>query len=106
MKTGPLKPYISPERGETLREGIKKFIMEAPRSARDISVEVGIMEKEVVSHLEHIRRSCHSHFVIIPAVCRSCSFRFEKRGRLKKPGRCPLCHGESLSAPLYFIKEG
>lgn len=104
MKTRPLKPYISPERGETLRQGIIKLLMEGPHNARDISAEVGVMEKEVVEHLEHIRKTFHSRFVVKPAECRRCGFSFTKRDRLKKPGRCPMCHSESVSAPLYSIK--
>ncbi len=104
MKARPLKPYISPERAETLRKGIVKLLMEGPLSARDISAGVGVMEKEVVEHLEHIRKTFHSRFVTTPAECRRCGFSFAKRERLKKPGRCPMCHSESVSAPLYSIK--
>ncbi len=104
MKARPLKPYISPERAETLRQGIIKLLMEGPISARDISSGVGVMEKEAVEHLEHIRKTFHSRFVTSPAKCRRCGFSFTKRERLKKPGRCPMCHNESVSAPLYSIK--
>lgn len=104
MKARPLKPYISPERSETLRQGIIKLLLEGLHSTRDISAEVGVMEKEVVEHLEHIRKTYHGRFVISPAICRRCAFIFEKRERLKKPSRCPLCHSESVSAPLYSIK--
>jgi hypothetical protein len=32
-----------------------------------------------------------------------CGFIFRKRDRLKKPGRCPVCHGEHIQDPLFSI---
>jgi hypothetical protein len=42
--------------------------------------------------------------MVIPAACKKCNFVFRKRDRLKKPGRCPLCHGESIDDPLFHIR--
>jgi predicted Zn-ribbon and HTH transcriptional regulator len=75
-------------------------------SAHEISGYVGIPEKEVYGHLEHIQRSLNksgNKFVVIPAACKRCGFVFKKRGRLKKPGRCPVCRGESIEEPLFSI---
>ena len=60
---------------------------------------VGIREKDVAGHLEHIRHSLQREgqkLRIVPAQCHGCGYRFTKRQRFKKPGRCPLCKGESI----------
>ena len=105
MKKGPKEPTFPIERGETIRQGIIRLVTGRELTAKDISASVGIMEKEVAAHLEHIRKAFHDRFVVTPAECRHCGFIFAKRERLKKPSRCPLCHSESISAPLYSIEE-
>lgn len=54
------KPYLPPERLETVRLEITGLIKGAPLSAGDISTLVGVPEKEVGFHLEHIRRMVHN----------------------------------------------
>jgi len=105
MKKGPKGPAFPIERGETVRQGIIRLMTGCELSAKDISASVGIMEKEVAAHLDHVRKTFHGRFVIKPAQCNRCGFIFSKRERLKKPGRCPVCHSESVSAPLYSIEE-
>jgi len=75
-------------------------------SGKDISAEVGIREKEVYEHLEHIRKSAGKAFIVTPARCRKCNFIFDKREKIKKPGKCPVCHNQSIEAPLYAIRSG
>lgn len=78
-----------------------------PISAHEISALAGVPEKEVYGHLEHIRKSLNKSdrkLVVTPAVCKGCGFVFKKRGRLKKPGRCPVCRGESIGFPLFAIQ--
>ncbi len=80
---------------------------QGPFSARDLSGLVGIPEKEVAGHLEHIRQSLHRtgrRFVVQPAECVKCGFVFEKRERLTRPSRCPVCKSESLHAPLFSLE--
>jgi len=79
---------------------------QGPLSARDLSGLVGIPEKEVAGHLEHIRASLHRtsrRFVVLPAECAKCGFVFDKRERLTRPSRCPVCKSESLHAPLFSL---
>lgn len=79
-----------------------------PMDAIDISQSVGIMEKEVYGHLEHIARSLHGHtrkLGIYPARCLTCDFSFEKRTRFTRPGRCPRCRGNRIKRPAYEILE-
>lgn len=90
----------------TVRRELVAALEEGPCSAKDLSAAVGIPEKEVYGHLEHIQRTMSAsgrHFTVTPAECRKCGFVFSKRERLKKPGKCPACRGESIREPLFFI---
>jgi predicted Zn-ribbon and HTH transcriptional regulator len=101
-------PFIPEERHQTVRRQIMSILNEGTFSARDISAEVRIPEKEVYGHLEHIKRTADKkehHMRIIPAECVKCGFVFGKRERLKKPGKCPVCKGELIREPLFSIKE-
>jgi transcriptional regulator len=90
---------------ETIRQAIREFLMGGPRTLRDISQELRISEKEALGHLEHIARARgHGRLGMDPAQCNSCGYEFRKRGRLGKPGRCPVCKSESISQPRYYIK--
>jgi predicted Zn-ribbon and HTH transcriptional regulator len=111
MKKKPLKPFVPVERRETIRQKIVALLESGDSpglSAKDISVEAGVSEKEVYGHLEHIQltmnKSSHT-FVVTPAVCKKCGFVFRKRERLNKPGRCPVCRGESMQEPLFFVED-
>jgi hypothetical protein len=69
---------------------------------------VGIPEKDVHGHLRHIRETLHRsgrNLNVTPAECVKCGFVFRKRERLTKPGRCPVCHGESIHAPLFSVQR-
>lgn len=107
-KQKPREPSVPAERHETIRKEILHLLMGQTLSAKDISAEVHISEKDVYEHLEHIERSTHKtghHLAVISAECSKCGFVFKKRERLKKPGRCPICHGEKIQEPFYTIKE-
>lgn len=85
------------------------IIEEGEHSAKDISREAGIPEKDVYGHLEHIRKSLKSlkqaGLRVTPAECKKCGFVFKKRERLTKPGKCPVCRGTSILEPLFSIEE-
>jgi predicted Zn-ribbon and HTH transcriptional regulator len=77
-------------------------------NAREISRELGIAEKDVVRHLEHLARTAAAsggRLRMNPAVCEDCGFVFRERRRFSKPGRCPRCKGTHLRAPSYFIES-
>ncbi len=100
---------IPRERSETARRRILVLLAERPRSAKEISAEARIPEKEVCGHLDHLRKSLRREgrrVAVTPAECLACGFVFRKRERFGKPGRCPVCRGESVSDPLYFVPEG
>ncbi len=90
---------------ETVRQRIRELLEFAPRTLRDISQELRISEKEALGHLEHIALAKGpGRLEIEPSECNSCGYVFRKRGKLGKPGRCPVCKGESISRPRYYIK--
>ncbi len=100
-------PVIPREEKATIRQAIVALLEENTLSAREISARVRIPEKEVLYHLEHIRNATHDderHLLLTPAVCRKCGFTFTKRGRLTKPGKCPVCRNEQIAEPLYGFK--
>jgi predicted Zn-ribbon and HTH transcriptional regulator len=76
-------------------------------SAREISGEVGITEKEVAEHLAHIARSVSSQgkkIILTPATCFACGYVFEDRKRYTRPGRCPQCKKSHLQSPRFYIR--
>ena len=108
MKKGPKEPAIPVSMHHTMRHEILSALERGLRSAGEISREVRISEREVYGHLEHIRKTASrsaNHLIITPAECRRCGFIFSKRERLRKPGRCPLCRGESIKEALFSISE-
>lgn len=107
MKKKSKEPFIPLERNETVRREMVSFLKEQTLSVREISGYVRIPEKEVYAHLDHIKKSIandEQKLIIEPAICRKCSFVFKKRERMSKPGKCPICHGESIEEPLYSIR--
>lgn len=104
QRTGPGEP---PARQVTVRDALCEALQSETLSAREISAAVGISERDVAGHLEHLRRSVRRqgrHLQVIPASCHHCGFEFSKRTRLDRPGRCPRCRGESLSEPRFHLE--
>lgn len=81
-------------------------------TSKEISGAVGIREKDVLEHLEHIARSFHKgkqggrEFVVEPSECLDCGFVFRKRERLRTPSRCPVCKSEGITETRFGIKGG
>ena len=97
------------EETESTRRQIRTLLEEGPRTAKEISSVVHRSEKEVESHLEHLRRTLHAEgrrLNQVPAECRGCGFVFRKRDRLKAPSRCPVCKGEAISDPSFRVAGG
>lgn len=109
MASGRDRQSGPPERNESIRRSIVSLLREGPLSARQLSARAGIPEKEVYGHLPHIRKSVSrlmGRLVVTPAECTRCAFVFRKRDRPARPGRCPVCRGESITEPLFSIEEG
>jgi predicted Zn-ribbon and HTH transcriptional regulator len=103
MRSRPKQPSIPAERYDTLRQEIVSLLSHESLSARELSEQVGIPEKEVLEHLEHIKIALHGGLVVDPALCLRCGFLFRKRDRLKGPGRCPVCQGEHIEDPRFSV---
>ncbi|MDP3027948.1 MAG: transcriptional regulator [Deltaproteobacteria bacterium] len=106
MKTRPKEPFVPPEKHNTIRQEMISVLRGRTLSAREISAEVRISEKEVVYHLEHIRMATQKsgeQLLIIPATCKRCGFEFKKRERMSKPGKCPICRSEQIQEPFFSI---
>lgn len=107
MKKKPKKPFTPAERQETVRRKIISVLAGQTLSAKEISADIRVSEREVYEHLEHIQRTVNKKehcLIVIPAECRKCGFVFRKRDRLRKPGKCPVCHGELIQEPLFSIR--
>ena len=92
---------------ETIRQQMIELLAGGEYTDRDLSQLLGIPEKDVVYHLEHIARSVNGQkrkLKVIPARCMECGFAFDDRRRFSKPGRCPRCKGEHLQDPRYHIQ--
>ncbi len=95
-------------RDETIRRQVMEHLRGGEFSARQLSGDLGIREKEVYDHLEHIRKTMHrgtQMLVVIPPECRKCGFTFVKMERIRRPGKCPRCKEESVQEPLFTVKQ-
>ncbi len=103
------KPVSRPcEAKDTARRRIRALLEEGPLTAKEISSAARIAEKEVEAHLESLGKTLRAEglrLAQVPAECRGCGFVFRKRDRLKGPGRCPVCRGESISDPGFLIER-
>jgi hypothetical protein len=105
MKARP--PAVPVARLATLRREMTELLASAPLTAREISAALGIPERGVCSHLEHIRRSLHRQgrqLQVLPPVCHHCGFDFPGRQRLERPGKCPRCRSQSLAEPRFSVR--
>jgi predicted Zn-ribbon and HTH transcriptional regulator len=108
MKEKPKAPIIPHAMHDTVRQEIIAELLERPCTARELSAVVRIPERDVSGHLEHIKKTIASserHLVVMPAECKKCGFIFSKREKLKRPGKCPICKGESIREPHFVIEE-
>ncbi len=101
------KPPPQPvERTQTLRQSIRQYLEDGPHSARELSSQVGLREKDVVAHLEQLQRSLRAagkRLLVDPAVCLSCGFVFRKRSRLSRPSACPRCREQRIDPPTFSV---
>ncbi len=104
--TGSEKPIVPADRKETVRRRILSLLSGQSLTARQISAEVGIPEREAYAHMPHVKRTVArlgGRLAVTPAECRQCGYVFRKRERPNRPGRCPVCRGESISEPLFAV---
>ena len=88
------------------RKELIGLLRDHPVSLHQLALLLDSDEHAVETDLGHLVRSLrHSEWrtVVTPARCRRCGFRFQGR-RLHKPGKCPLCKGTWISAPLIGVE--
>lgn len=98
---------VPAERGETVRESLRRALCDGPATARDLSKRVGIRERAVADHLDHLARSLArrgERLAVEPSECLDCGFVFSRRERYTRPGRCPECRGRRISLPRFEIQ--
>ena len=91
----------------TIRKEIAQLLSDEDLSARDLSQAIGIREKDVYHHLEHVGRSVAAQgkkLIILPFKCLACGYVFEERKRYTRPGRCPRCKKTHVEVPLYRVE--
>ncbi len=104
------RDFIPPERGATVRGALEAELASAPETgltAKELSARVGIPEKDVAGHLEHLEKSLRAggaQLDVIPAECLSCGFIFRDRKRLTRPGSCPECRSTRIDPPAFRVK--
>jgi len=102
----PKEPPVPRPRVETARQSLLEELRRGTATARALGVAVGMREKEVLAHLEHIERSLTARgekLEVVPAACLGCGYVFEDRRAFGRPSRCPRCRGERIEAPRFGI---
>jgi predicted Zn-ribbon and HTH transcriptional regulator len=96
-------------RGETVRESLRRSLLRGPATARDLSAERGLREKDVAEHLAHLARSLPhrgERLEVEPASCLACGHLFRDRTRLTRPGACPACRSTRIDPPVFRVEGG
>ncbi len=91
----------------TIRQQIMALLTAGPLSLHHLALELDLTEKELLPHLQHVKRSVSckgGKLMVRPARCRNCGFRFGKAGSFKRPGRCPQCRQSRIEGPWLELK--
>ncbi|HKT34062.1 MAG TPA: hypothetical protein VJR03_04470 [Nitrospira sp.] len=92
---------------QTVRQRMVGLLTGSRLSSYQLAQLLGIPERQVEDHLAHvvktIARDRERRFVLEPSRCQDCDFLFRDRTKLTRPGRCPRCRSEGISAPRYGI---
>jgi hypothetical protein len=89
-----------------VRGALRDALREAPATARELSARVGVREKDVAAHLEHLARSLEhegERLDVLPASCIECGYAFRGRGRLTRPSACPSCRSTRVDPQVFRI---
>jgi len=96
-----------PPLSQTVRQRIVELLTGSRLSSYELAQRLGIPERQVEDHLAHVvktvGRNRDKRFILEPSGCQHCGFVFRDRTKLTKPGRCPRCRSEGLTAPRYGI---
>ena len=105
----PRTPTVPKARSATARARILEALeVGVPVTLKELSGEVGLSERDLPAHLQHLQRSLKHQgkkLFIEPASCLDCGFVFRDRDRFTRPGKCPECRGTHLEAPRVGLAE-
>lgn len=107
MSTPAKPPPTPPARQQTARQALHEALRLGPYNALELSQIVGITEKDVIVHLQHLARSLKQtaeRLEIEPAHCIACNFIFRKRDRLTRPGACPVCGERRIVGARFSVR--
>ncbi len=93
---------------KTIRQALFDELLDGIKTVRELSQALRISEKEVITHLTHVKKSAIQKgysFIMKPSECLNCGFIFEKRDKPKKPSRCPKCKEEHLTNPSFGLEK-
>jgi predicted Zn-ribbon and HTH transcriptional regulator len=90
----------------THRQRLMELLSQGTYTLQELSGEAHISTKEVLHHLEHVRKSVRPplKFVVEPAMCLNCGFVFKERRKLHSPSKCPRCRQSHIKEPAYRIE--
>jgi len=97
-----------PDRTQTIRKEIITYLSGNPSTVRDISKEIGIMEKDAFAHLTFVEKSLKTikkKLRMEPYRCLNCDYVFKTRKKLNKPGKCPDCKKERIEPAVFWIED-
>ena len=106
MKNTTMAAKLPRAATRTPRQAIRDHLREEALTARDLSARIGLPEREIVPHLEHLARSLRAageRLAVEPSRCLHCGFVFRERARLGKPSGCPRCREPHVTAPVFRI---
>lgn len=89
------------------RKGLIGMLQNRQATLNELAGLLDLPSKTLEDDLRHLFRSLKKspyRAIITPAACRKCGFTFN-RDKLRKPGKCPRCHGTWISEPLIGIEE-
>lgn len=95
------------ERQHTVRQAMIDVLVEGPRSIRDLSQALGIMEKDVTAHLPFVEKTVKhlkKRLCSEPCRCLTCGFVFKDRKKFTRPSRCPECRKGRIENALFWIE--
>ena len=95
-------------RTATVRESLAAELRAGALTARELSARVGIRERDVAEHLEHLARSLEQRgesLRVEPASCVECGYVFRSRDRLSRPSACPSCRSTRIDPPAFSVES-
>lgn len=92
---------------KTRRERIVDLLSVESMTASELAAAVEANTDVVLDDIRHVASSLEpteKQLLVAPPACRECGFnRFDEP--VNRPSRCPKCHCESLTDPVFTVEE-